>query len=219
MQAILQAPVLQCVSKSQEGTVQLFWKQIKFDGLTIDFKSNKLLLWSKCLELDKTKRPFPLSIFKKPTWQDQLRLHLIYLQTPGNFRQLLAKTAGNRYLRRFLPASSGFFYLRISLPTAFAGNFARASFTVASSNKLINFRVIKLFLLGAKMNAVEIPVVLHGLHKRSHYLPSTTTKISVRYKTAIFILAINILSIVVGVAAWVLFSTVPITSSISLAML
>ena len=43
------------------------------------------------------------------------------------------ETAGNRYLRRILPASAGFLYLRISLAAAFAGDFAGASFTVKGS--------------------------------------------------------------------------------------
>ena len=43
--------------KSQQGTIQRFWNKIKFEGFTIDFKGNKWLLWSRCLELDKTKRP------------------------------------------------------------------------------------------------------------------------------------------------------------------
>ena len=42
--------------KSQQGTVQRFWNKIKFEGFTIDFKGNKWLLWSRCLELDKKKR-------------------------------------------------------------------------------------------------------------------------------------------------------------------
>ena len=43
--------------KSHQGTVQLLWNKIKFEGFTIDFKGNKWLLWSRCLELDKRKRP------------------------------------------------------------------------------------------------------------------------------------------------------------------
>ena len=48
--------------KSQKGTLQFFENKIKFEGFTIDFKSNKWLIWSKCLELDKRKRAFPLAL-------------------------------------------------------------------------------------------------------------------------------------------------------------
>ena len=44
--------------RSQQGTMQLFRNRITFEGFTINFKSNKRLLWSKCLELDKRKRPW-----------------------------------------------------------------------------------------------------------------------------------------------------------------
>ena len=47
--------------KSQLGTLQIFRNKIKFEWFTIDFKTNKWLLWSKCLELDKRKSAFPLS--------------------------------------------------------------------------------------------------------------------------------------------------------------
>ena len=102
--------------KSQQGTVQLFWDKIKFEGFTIDFKGNKWLLWSRCLQLDKRKRP---EVWKNPPGREQLKLHVNYLQVHVNFRQLRAETAGNRYLWRFLPASAGIFacgsvYLRPS---------------------------------------------------------------------------------------------------------
>ena len=92
--------------KSQQGTLQLFWSKIKFEWFIIGFQSNKWLIWSKCLELHKRIRAFPLPLWKKPYWQEQWRLHLIYMRSQGNFRQLSAETAGNRYLRRFLPASA-----------------------------------------------------------------------------------------------------------------
>ena len=56
------------------------------------------------------------------------RLHVNYLLVQVIFRQLLAETAGNRYLRRFLPTSAHI-QLWNWIP-AIAGNFARASFTV-----------------------------------------------------------------------------------------
>ena len=92
--------------KSQQGTVQLFWKKIKFEGFTIDFKGNKCLLWSSCLELDKRKRP---EVSKSPPVREQVKLHINYLWAQVNFRQIPAETAGNRYLRRFLPASECIF--------------------------------------------------------------------------------------------------------------
>ena len=90
--------------KSQQGTIQRFWNKIKFEGLTIDFKGNKWLLWSRCLELDKRKRP---EVWKNPPGREHWKLHVNYLRAQVNFRQLGAETAGNRYLRRFLPASAG----------------------------------------------------------------------------------------------------------------
>ena len=74
------------------------------------------LLWSRCLELDKKKRP---EVWKNPPGREQQKLHVNYLRAQVNFRQLRAETAGNRYLRRFLPASAGIFtcgsvYLRPS---------------------------------------------------------------------------------------------------------
>ena len=44
--------------RSQQGTVPILWNRIKFEGFTINFKGNKWLLCSKCLELDKRKRPW-----------------------------------------------------------------------------------------------------------------------------------------------------------------
>ena len=43
--------------KSQQWKVQLFWNKIKFGGFTVDFKGSKRLFRSKCLVLDKRKRP------------------------------------------------------------------------------------------------------------------------------------------------------------------
>ena len=42
--------------------------------------------------------------FEKFRWHEQWRLHVNYLRAQVNYRQLPAETAGNRYLRRFLPA-------------------------------------------------------------------------------------------------------------------
>ena len=102
--------------KSQQGTLQRFWNKIKFEGFTVDFKGNKWLLWSRCFQLDKRKRP---DFWKNPHGREQYKLHVNYLRAQVNFRQLRAETAGNRYLRRFLPASAGIFtcgsvYLRPS---------------------------------------------------------------------------------------------------------
>ena len=102
--------------KSQQGTLQRFWNKIKFEGFTIDFKGNKWLIWSRCLELDKRKRP---GVWKNPPPCEQEKLHVNHLRAQVNFRQLRTETAGNRYLRRFLPASAGIFkcgsvYLRPS---------------------------------------------------------------------------------------------------------
>ena len=92
--------------KSQQETVQLFWNKIKFEGFTIDFKGDKWLLCSRCLELNKRKR---LEVWKNPPGREQWKLHVNYLRAQVNFRQIRAETAGNRYLRRFLPASAGIF--------------------------------------------------------------------------------------------------------------
>ena len=51
--------------KSQQGTVQFFWNKIKFEGFTIDFKGNKWLLWSKCLELNKIETSLGLKKFAR----------------------------------------------------------------------------------------------------------------------------------------------------------
>ena len=92
--------------KSQQETVQFFWNKIKFEGFTIDFKGNKWLFWSRCLELDKRKRP---EVWKNRPAREQWKLHVNYLRGQVNFPQLRSETAGNRYLRRFLPASAGNF--------------------------------------------------------------------------------------------------------------
>ena len=68
------------------------------------------------MELDKRKRP---EVWKNGPGCEQWKLHMNYLRAQVNFRQLRAETAGNRYLRRFLPASAGNFpcetiYLRPS---------------------------------------------------------------------------------------------------------
>ena len=92
--------------KSRQGTVQLFWNKIKLEGFTIDFKGDKWLLCSRCLELNKRKRP---EVWKNPRGREQWKLHVNYLRAQVNFRQIRAETAGNRYLRSFLPASAGIF--------------------------------------------------------------------------------------------------------------
>ena len=119
--------------KSQQGTAQLFSNKIKFEGFTIDFKSNKWLLWSKSLELDKKKRPFLPFFLKKA---DLTRTIKVPPNLPASTGKFPPVTCGNS--RQSLPAEifaciRRYFYLRISLPAAFAGNFARASFTVLGS--------------------------------------------------------------------------------------
>ena len=54
--------------KSQQETLQLFWNKIKFEGFTTDFKGNIWLLWSRCLEMDKRKRP---EVRKNPPGREQ----------------------------------------------------------------------------------------------------------------------------------------------------
>ena len=83
-----------------------FWNRINFEGFTIGFKSSKWLLRSKCLVLDERKRP---KVRENPPSHDQKSLYVNYLPAQLNFRQIAAETAGNRYLRRFLPASAGNF--------------------------------------------------------------------------------------------------------------
>ena len=116
--------------KSQQGALQLFWNKIKFEGFTIDFKSNKWLLWSKRLELDTRKRPFPLFFWKKTDLTGKIKASPNLPAGAGKFPPV---TCGNR--SQSLPAEifaciRRYFYLRISVTAAFAGNFARASFTV-----------------------------------------------------------------------------------------
>ena len=94
----------------------IFWNRIKFDMFILDLKVSKWLHWSNSSILDKRKRSF---VWKKPTWQEQLRLHVNYLRAQVSFRQLPAETAGIRKLRRFIPASAcsytcGTVYLRPS---------------------------------------------------------------------------------------------------------
>ena len=100
--------------KSQQGTIQRFWNKIKFEVFTIDFKGNKWLLWSRCLELDKRKSP---EVWKNSPGREQKKLHVNYLRTQLVPAEIFA------CIRRYS-------YLRISLLAALAGNFARASFTV-----------------------------------------------------------------------------------------
>ena len=105
--------------KSQQGTLQLFWNKIEFEGFTIDFKSNKWLLWSKCLELDEKKRAFPFPIEKSRPDRNNKGFTLFTRGRKGNFCQLPVETAGNRYLRSILPAAAiiftcGTVYLRPS---------------------------------------------------------------------------------------------------------
>ena len=116
--------------KSQQVTVQLFRNKIESEGFTIDFKSNKWLLWSKCLELDKRKRPFPPFLLKKTDLTGTIKASPNLPAGAGKFPPV---TCGNR--RQSLPAEifaciRKYFYPWISLPAAFAGNFARASFSV-----------------------------------------------------------------------------------------
>ena len=104
----------QPVPDHSDGSEDFF--KTKFGGFTIDFKGNKWLLWSRCLELDKKKLP---EVWKNPLGREQQILHVNYLQAHVNFCPLRAETAGNRYRRRFLPASAGIFtcgsvYLRPS---------------------------------------------------------------------------------------------------------
>ena len=54
--------------KSQQGRIQRFWNKFKFERFTIDFKGNKWLIWSNCLELDKKKRP---EVWKNPPGHEQ----------------------------------------------------------------------------------------------------------------------------------------------------
>ena len=80
---------------SQQGTVQLFWNKIKFEGFTIDFKGNKWLLWSRYLELDKKKRPEVAKIARMRTIKTSCEL----FAGAGKFPPV---TRGNR--RQSLPA-------------------------------------------------------------------------------------------------------------------
>ena len=114
--------------KSQQGTVQFFWNKINFEGFAIDFKSNKWLLWSKCLALDNRKRPFAFPFEKA----DLTSTTKASPNLPAGAGRFPPTTCGNR--RQSLPTEifaciRRYFYLRISLPAAFADNFARASFT------------------------------------------------------------------------------------------
>ena len=113
--------------KSQQGTLQGFWNKINFEGFTIDFKGNKWLLRSRCLELDKKKRP---EVSKKSARTRTIKTSCELPAGAGKFPPVT-----RRKRRQSLPAEifaciRRYFYLRISLPAAFAGNFARASFTV-----------------------------------------------------------------------------------------
>ena len=100
---------------SQQRTLQRFWNKIKFERSSIDFKGNKWLLWSRCLDLDKKETSRGL----KKSARTRIIKTSCELPAQVNFRQLRAETAGNRYLRRFLPASASIFtcgsvYLRPS---------------------------------------------------------------------------------------------------------
>ena len=113
--------------KIQRGTVQLFGKKISFEGFTIDFRGNKWLLRSRCLELDK-KTSFFLLLLKKADLTETIKASPILNAGAGKFSLV---TCGNR--RQSLPAElfariRRYFFLRISLPAA--GNFARTGFTV-----------------------------------------------------------------------------------------
>ena len=80
---------------SQQGTVQLFRNRIKFEGSTIDFKGNKWLLWSNCLELDKRKHPW---VWKIPL----TRAMKASRKLPAGAGKLPPVTRGNR--RQSVPA-------------------------------------------------------------------------------------------------------------------
>ena len=127
--------------KSQQGTVQLFWNKIKFEGFTIDFKGKKWLPWPRCLELDKRKRP---EVWKKTARTRTIKSSCELSAGAGKFPPI---TRENR--RQSLPAEifaciRRYFYLRISVLAAFAGIFARASFTVYGILNMKSFRYIVL---------------------------------------------------------------------------
>ena len=103
--------------KANNEQSKIFLEQSHFWRFTIDLRGRKWLHWSTCSILDKSKR---LSVWNKPTWQEQKNLRVIYLRAQVNFRQLPAETTGNRYLRRLSPATAVIFtlgsvYLRPSL--------------------------------------------------------------------------------------------------------
>ena len=92
-----------CIEMPTMNSPKFFLETNQFWRFTLDLKGSKWLHWSNCSILDNRKR---LSFWNKPTWQEQKRLHVIYLRAQVNFRQLPAESAGNRYLRRFLPATA-----------------------------------------------------------------------------------------------------------------
>ena len=113
--------------KSQQRTLQRFWNKSKFERFTIDFKGSQWLLWSNCLVLDEKKTALGL---KKSA---RTRIIKTSCELPAGAGKFPPVTRRNR--RQSVPAEifaciRRYFYLRISLPAAFAGNFARASFTV-----------------------------------------------------------------------------------------
>ena len=82
--------------ESQQGTVQLLWNKIKFEGFTIDFKGNKWFLWSKCLELDKSETSLGLKKFART------RTIKTACELPAGAGKFLPVTRGNR--RQTVPA-------------------------------------------------------------------------------------------------------------------
>ena len=103
-----------------------FWNKIKFEGFTIDFKGNKWLLWSKCLELDKkTSRGL-----KKSARTRTIKTPCELPAGAGKFPPLTRRNRRQSVPAEIFTCIRRYFYLRISVPAAFAGNFARASFTV-----------------------------------------------------------------------------------------
>ena len=95
--------------KSQRWADHTFWNQLKIKVFILNCKGSKWLLWSNCSRQDKRKRP---EVWKSLPWQEQNRLQIKYLQVQANFHQLPELSATNRFLRRFLRASTGVFTCR-----------------------------------------------------------------------------------------------------------
>ena len=91
--------------KSKQGTLNVFGTKSNLKGSPLTSEATRCYFGQSDSNWIKGNVPG----LKKSARTRSEKLHVNYLRAQVNCRQLRAKTAGNRYLRRFLPASEGVF--------------------------------------------------------------------------------------------------------------